>query len=366
MDVDEREWTGLGLYDPDAPDAADRLATLRYLASRGATTDDLTAAMSAGGLPALAGALVQRRRDRIPTREAAARSGISVELAQHVMRTAGLGDLGPDDAVFFDEDIATFRAFNAAAEIFGTESTLHFARVAGAALASVADAAMTNFARDASPRLDAEAASELVRAQTSEIASLVLFDEVPSVLATLFVHHCESAVRRFQAAGGADTSDLTVAFLDLVGSTVLAEGLSARELGAVMSDFEQQATQLVSATGGRVVKMIGDEVMLVTTDAGAACTVALDLADWVERHAVLGRLRGALAAGELARGYGDYYGPIVNSAARATKIADPGSILATAAVRDRVSNDDLSFAAIGAHQLRGIDAPVDLFLLGRT
>ena len=193
----------------------------------------------------------------------------------------------------------------------------------------------------------------------------MLFDEVPSVLATLFVHHCESAVRRFQAAGGADTSDLTVAFLDLVGSTVLAEGLSAHELGAVMSDFEQQATQLVSATGGRVVKMIGDEVMLVTTDAGAACTVALDLADWVERHAVLGRLRGALAAGDLARGYGDYYGPIVNSAARGTKIADPGSILATAAVRDRVSNDDLSFTPIGAHQLRGIDAPVDLFRLER-
>jgi adenylate cyclase len=366
VDPDEREWVERGLYDPNAPVAVDRLATLRYLASRGATNDDLAAAVAAGTLPALAGELLQRRRARITTREAAERAGIPIELAQQIRRTAGLGEPGPDEAVSFGEDIAMFRLFEAAASIFGVDSVLQFARVAGAALANIADAAMTNFGQGARPRLDSEGAGELARTQAVEMATLVLFDEVPAMLANLFIHHAEAANRRSQTAGNRDTSDLTVGFLDLVGSTGLAERLPAAELGAAISDFEQQATQLASATDARVVKMIGDEVMFVTTDAGAACALALELADWVERHAVLGRLRGGLAAGNLVRGYGDYYGPIVNTAARAAKLAEPGSILVTPSVRERAACDGLSFEPIGEHMLRGFDTSVTLFQLKRT
>src|SRR5207302_3377246 len=125
---------------------------------------------------------------------------------------------------------------------------------------------------------------------------------------------------RTATSGAATTSDLTVGFLDLVGSTALAERLAADELGALISEFERDATERVTAVDGRVVKMIGDEVMFVTNDATAACTVALEIAEQVEAHPVLPRLRGSLAAGGLVRGYGDYYGPVVNTAARAVKI----------------------------------------------
>jgi adenylate cyclase len=366
VDSDARTWAELGVYDPDAANASDRLATLRYLAECGATNEEITDALAADLLTALAGNLARRRVDRISLRQVAERADIDLELAQRLMRTAGLGEPEPDDPLFFEEDIETFRIFNLGVTVFGVESTLQFVRVAGAALATIADAAMTNFGRGAAPRLDAEAASELVRAQTGDMASRVLFNDVPTVLTNLFIHHADAAIRRSQAAGSLDTSDLTVAFLDLVGSTALAEGLTADGLGAVMSEFEQHATQLVSAADGRVVKMLGDEVMFVSTDAAAACVVALDLADWVEQHPVLGRLHGGLAAGDLVRGYGDYYGPLVNTAARATKVAEPGSILVTAAVRDRVSNPALTFESVGEHQLRGIDAAVELFRLKRT
>jgi adenylate cyclase len=106
--------------------------------------------------------------------------------------------------------------------------------------------------------------------------------------------------------------------------------------------------------------------MFVTTDATAACTVALELAERVERHAVLSRLRGGLAAGPLVRGYGDYYGPIVNTAARAAKLADPGTVLVTDVVRDRAQSDELSFEPFGEHVLRGFDASVALFELERA
>ncbi len=370
MDRDAREWTERGLYDPAVPDAPDRLATLRYLTSRGATTDDLAAALAdapAGGtLDGLAAELLRRRRARITIRDGAERSGVSIELAERIIRTAGLGDHAPDDAVLFDSDVNLFRLFGAAAAMFGVESTLQFTRVAGAALSSIADAAMTSFGLTVAPRLEAEGAGELARTQAVEAASLILFDEVPDVLASLFLHHCEAASRRTAATGALDTSDLTVGFLDLVGSTMLAEQLPPGELGALISAFEQDAAELVSATDGRVVKMIGDEVMFVTTDAGAACGLALDLAERVERHAVLPRLRGGLAAGALVRGYGDYYGPIVNTAARAAKLAEPGSIVVTEAVQQRAAAAPVAFVPLGAHVLRGFDGPVSLYRLERA
>jgi adenylate cyclase len=366
VDADASEWAERGLYDPDALTAADRLATLRYLSERGATTDDLAIAVSDGNLPGLAGELLERRRPRLTTREATRRAGIPVELAQRINRTAGLGDPGADEAAFFEADIVTFRLFAAAAEMFGLESALQFSRVAGAALSSIADAAMTNFGQGVAPRLDAEHAGELARTQAIEAATLILFDEVPEVLANLFIHHCEAATRRTQAAGGLETSDLTVGFLDLVGSANLAERLPPAELGALISAFESDATELVSGRDGRVVKTIGDEIMFVTTDANGACTVALELAERVERHAVLPRLRGGLAAGPLVRGYGDYYGPIVNTAARAAKLAEPGSVLVTDVVRDRAESRELSFQPLGEHVLRGFDASVALFQLERA
>jgi adenylate cyclase len=338
------------------------------LSARGATTADFVAAVEPDGpgLPPVATELLQRRRPRITTREAAERAGLTVELVQRISRTAGLGEPEPDEALYREADLETFRLFGAAAEMFGAESTLQFVRVAGAALAGIADAAMTNFGQGASPRLDAEGAGELARTQMVDAASQILLDEVPGILGNLFVHHCAAAARRTAVAGAFDTSDLTVGFLDLVGSTVLAEQLPAAELGRLISEFEQDATELVSATDGRVVKMIGDEVMFVTTDARAACTVALELADRVERNAALPRLRGGLAAGGLVRGYGDYYGPIVNTAARAAKVAEPGSVVVTDAVRLRAASDGLAFEPLGEQVLRGFDLAVALFRLERV
>src|ERR1700730_18621504 len=67
VDRDEREWIDRGVYDPGAPEAADRLAPLQYLSARGATTADLVAAVEPDGpgLPVVATELLQRRRPRI-------------------------------------------------------------------------------------------------------------------------------------------------------------------------------------------------------------------------------------------------------------------------------------------------------------
>ena len=365
MDDDARAWQAAGLYDPDTPIAEDRLGVLRFLTARGATLEELRAAAARDGLPALATALYQRRA-RLTPREVAARAGQPLEFVLAVVRAWGLGDAEPDAPRLLDSDVHSVELAGVATELFGLEAVLQFARVLGDALTRVAEAAMTNFGQNVTPALDAAGAGELARAQVNDAASGLLFEQVPGLIANVFFHATEAAVRRTTLAGAAATSELTVGFVDLVGSAALAERLSAVELGVVISAFERDATERIARDDGQVVKMIGDEVMFVTFDAGAACLTALDLADRVASDPVLPQLRGGLAAGGLVRGYGDFYGPVVNTAARAVKLAAPGEVWVTDEVRRRADGAPVTFDPLGEYALRGFTNEVALYRVRRS
>src|SRR5262249_62226771 len=79
------------------------------------------------------------------------------------------------------------------------------------------------------------------------------------------------------ADSGYETRHMCVGFVDLVGSTALAQRLSTRELGAVLTAFEHVSADTVTSAGGRVVKLIGDEVLYTVGDAASACTIAANL-----------------------------------------------------------------------------------------
>ncbi|MCJ7673356.1 MAG: adenylate/guanylate cyclase domain-containing protein, partial [Acidimicrobiia bacterium] len=167
-------------------------------------------------------------------------------------------------------------------------------------------------------------------------------------------------------AAGASTVRMAVGFLDLVRSTDMVQALEPDELASAIGRFEQVAIELVGARGGRVVKTIGDEVMFVLPSAADACVTALDLRDAVAADAQLPEIRGGIAIGDLVRGYGDYYGPEVNVAARIVKLAEPGCVVVTAEVaREADAAGDLHFADSGPAQLRGFEAPVALFSVER-
>ena len=361
VDEDAKRWNRLGLFEPDVEGAEIRLALLRYLSARGATDNDL--AGNAANLPPLVTEL-RLRRPRLSLGQVSDRSGMAIEVGEQIARAAGFV-VSPDQPLFTERDVEVFELAQVAVDMFGLEPTLQSARVIAGALAQIADTAMTNFGQNIGPALTAQHASELAMAEATDAANALLFDGLPTVLAALFFHACEDAIRRTATSGASATSDLTVGFLDLVGSTALAQHLGAEALGVLMSGFERHAAEVVASADGRVVKMIGDEVMFVTSSALSACTVALELAEWVDAHPALPRLRGALAAGHLVRGYGDYYGPVVSTAARAVKLAEPGTILTTSQVREQIESGDVLFEPVGERALRGLDQPVALFRLRR-
>ena len=93
-------WRAAGLYDPDGPGAADRLALLEYLTEHGATVEQMVVAHGAGTLPGVASDLVtQGRTDMVTVAELADRGGVSTSprLARPVgRRHPGRGrDAGP-------------------------------------------------------------------------------------------------------------------------------------------------------------------------------------------------------------------------------------------------------------------------------
>jgi adenylate cyclase len=120
---------------------------------------------------------------------------------------------------------------------------------------------------------------------------------------------------------------LAVGFADMVGFTLLSQHLSDEELAAVVRRFEEISHDIVTSAGGRVVKMIGDEVMFVVDSVAAAARIGLSLADAYADDDLLSDVRVGLACGPVLLRDGDYFGPTVNLAHRIVNIGNPGTVL---------------------------------------
>src|SRR5262249_52791648 len=99
------------------------------------------------------------------------------------------------------------------------------------------------------------------------------------------------------------------------------------------------------------------EVMIAGASAPAVVAVVTDVLANVERHAILGSARAGIAKGPAIGRDGDYFGPVVNLAARLAKAAEPGDVFVNDAVRDALIDDDRLEDA-GKFALKGFDEPV--------
>ena len=78
-----------------------------------------------------------------------------------------------------------------------------------------------------------------------------------------------------------------------------------------------------------LVKLIGDAAMFVADEPERACRIALDMVDKFEADPSVPPIRVALAYGTVVASNGDYYGDVVNLAARLVAAAEPGTAVAT-------------------------------------
>jgi class 3 adenylate cyclase len=361
------ELEAAGLYDPQAPRATERLTFLEWLVEQGATREQLLDAHREGRLSELAADLKLRPGRRLTAREVARRNGLRIEQVLALSLAAGLPPRDADDPVYAEEDAVTFEAYGVASALFGEGAARRFVRVVGSSLARIAEAAVTLFQVNVEGPLRASGASDLDVAKEN-MRAIATLDRVRHMLQVLFTGHMERAIRRLRESRprrSVDTATLAVGFVDLVGFTTLTQRMPPAELAQVIERFEETAYDVATEREGRVVKLIGDEVMFVTVDPAAACDIALTLFERFTGDAAV-RPRGGLAYGELLLRGGDYYGPIVNLGARVAQIAVPNELLATTEMAAAVAGAPFRVEPAGRRMLKGFDEPVALASVGRT
>jgi adenylate cyclase len=354
------ELAAAGLYQPDDARAEERLELLDYLLGLGATIDELVEASP--DLPQVASTRALRGAgERMTQAEAAARAGVPLEMCERIWRATGFPDPGPDARVCTDEDVEVLRTFEAGASLLGEDVVLQVARVIGSSMARVADATIAAFVVNvAAPSLEDDPGGlTLARANTEAI---MLLRQSSVAMDLIFRRHVEM-LQRPLSAGDQRMQQLAVGFADLVGSTALAQQLSIKELAFALAEFDALASDVVVEAGGRVVKLIGDEVMYVAADPATGCEIALALADRFADHPRLPPVRGALEFGAVLSRDGDHFGSVVNLASRIIKLAAPGAVLTSTGIRDAV--DAYRFTPAGTCDLKGFNEPVDVFEVHR-
>ena len=152
--------------------------------------------------------------------------------------------------------------------------------------------------------------------------------------------------------------DATFLFTDIEGSTRLWEQQPER-MRPALAAHDAMVREAIERHSGRVVKMTGDGVHAVFEDALDAVVATVAIQQAMPRLAadIELRLRCGLHAGPSEGRDGDYYGAVVNRAARIMSAAHGGQVLLSDAVAQRLDGrvpDGISFLDLGSVRLRDL------------
>lgn len=294
-------------------------------------------------------------------------TGLSAEQIRQLWRSLGFVEPEPGDRSFtaVDIEIQATVARMLDARMIDDALLSQMSRVIGSSTARVAAALV-----DAVDGVDISDDPDPEGVSTADFIELVpiLVPTMAKIVEYVWRRHLHAEVRHRMALdhAGADPAHRVVGFADLVGFTALSQQLSTHDLAAVVDRFEAIAYDTVGAAGGRVVKMIGDEVMFSMADELAAVDLALDLAETFGADDELSDIRVGLAAGPVLQREADLYGPVVNRASRIVGLAYPGTVVCDDVVASALEHvEEVVVHAIRPHTLKHI-GKVPLFVVRRS
>ena len=328
------------------------------LRSVGVADDDIDRAAAEGTLVLLAIERLAVGQDLAYDLDAAcAATGLPEDELRHIWRSLGFPDPQPGERIFSDVDLANLSAMADLMHggVVSPEVAYAMTRVIGSSMDRVASALIDAVSARSEQELleSADRTGDRQPIATPDAGFLPMF---PRVLEQVWRRHLQAAARRRLLRGDADGEvGQVVGFADLVGFTALAQQVTDEELAEVVDQFERLAYDVVVAGGGRVLKMIGDEVMFVVDDPVAAAEIALGLADASRDAADLSDVRVGLALGPIVEREGDAFGATVNLASRATAIAYPGTVVVSPELRAAlVDHEEFDFRAMRPRFLKNI------------
>jgi adenylate cyclase len=348
-----------GLVDPDAPDADAQRELVTYLLGRGIPVEDLRAARAEGSIAQfVADAALWPDPSRVTVAELAARTGLDVELARRARRVLGLADPG-DEARCHTREVDYLSAFAAGAAIFGEDLTLQFARVLGTSAAAIAESATNLFAGQVAAELAARGATDAELGLTARDA-LLAFEAVTVAADVALRLHFELASTRLNGEVAVNELTYAIAFVDVVDSTPMAGALTGTEVASALRDFDRIVAEAATVNDVRLVKLIGDGAMLAARDLSNVIGAVAAALSVVSDHAVLKAAKAGVTLGPVAAHDGDYFGQVVNLAARASTAAMPGEVLLDTAAAHALPGRT---EPAGDYDLKGFRDPVPLYRL---
>jgi adenylate cyclase len=293
--------------------------------------------------------------------EVAEQAGVPLEVARKFWLAMGFVEPGSDERVFTDSDL---EALKTAADLIAQQIThpllaLQQTRVMGLSLSRIAESAIAAWEqRRVMPLRADEDPNDLDVDEETIATTQKLLESNERFLVYVWRRHLAAVAKRGATAQMTTTDEIPlrgIGFADLVGFTKISQDMEEHELAELVDYFETSAHETITSLGGRLVKMIGDEVMFAADRPDTIADIGLALSERHEQDEKLPPIRVGLAWGPVLAREGDYYGPTVNLANRMVKAARPGTVLINDALHDKLAErEDLSLRRVPAPPLKGI------------
>jgi adenylate cyclase len=298
--------------------------------------------------------------------EAARDTGLESGLIERIYAAVGFSLESLDR--LSEDDIQLLRYVAAVlAAGFPLVAFLQLVRVYGQAIAQMADAEVRLFhlyvheplMRDGVPGLEMAEEMEGLARETLPLASPIM-DHIHERYLQHFVE--QDVIGHMEADLDGEVLELgrlrvAIGFADLAGYTRLTEEEGEIQAIDAVERFVDSVEQTLPDEA-RVIKTIGDEVMIVGSDPGALTDWAVGFQElWVDRP--LPRI--GIHYGQTLYRDGDYYGREVNQASRVAARAAGGEVLVTRQVVEGAGSH-LEFERIGEVRLKGFAGVTELFL----
>jgi adenylate cyclase len=293
-------------------------------------------------------------------------TGLEKALIERVWTTIGLPQREHEE--FSDEDVQALHYVASVLDAgFPLVAFLQLTRVYGQTLSQIADAETRLFHIYVHEPLMREGVPGMEMAEEMEHLArdlLPLASPIMDFIHRRFLQHFveQDVVGHMEVDLGEDSElgriRVALAFCDLAGYTRFTEEEGEEEALSFVERFIESVVDTLP-DDARVVKTIGDEVMIVGQDVRAVVDWAVGFQRLFDERPAS---RIGIHQGPVIYRDGDYFGRDVNLTSRVVARARGSEVLVTDSVVEAVGGSDhLAFEGIGTVKLKGFDEPRSLF-----
>jgi adenylate cyclase len=291
---------------------------------------------------------------RYTSEELARAAGVDFDLAERLWRAMGFAEVPDDEPAFVDDDLVALRmATRALTDLVDPSAIVYQTRVMAAALSRVAEVTSDDIVANVNDLLH----SGVSGSELAGVLALPTSHDVDHLVGYVYRRQLRAALWRKLAdpVHIGERALLTVGFVDLVRFTAVTEDIAEEQLAELIDRFESVVYDRVTASGGRIVKMIGDEAMFVADEAEQAARIAIELVSAFHLEDSVPEARAGLACGSVLSHGGDYFGPVVNLAARIVDVARPSTVVVSQEIYDLLSkHPEFAWRRLPPKRLKGI------------